>query len=71
MTTKSITFTLPEDDADFEVYNKAYKMHSAIMEFLNYLRQQIKYGDKESVEFEELREKFVGILNENEVGELF
>ena len=62
---------MPEDECDFEVYNKAYKMHSAILDFANWIRSEHKHANKQSVKFESLREKFYEILNENEVGDLF
>jgi len=71
MTTKTITCKLPEDAFDWEIYNKAFEMHAAIVEMMNSIRQQCKYGKKKSIKFDELREKFFQILNDREIGELF
>lgn len=53
----TISFNLPEDQVDFNIHNKASKMHSLIWEFTNFLRGKTKHGDPdEVVNWEEVRE---------------
>jgi hypothetical protein len=71
MTTKTITCEIPTDQADWELYENAGKMHSALTELANWMREEQKYRNTKSIKIDKLREKFYEIINNSGVGDLF
>lgn len=57
------TFALPDDKYQLEVNNQDKNMYFAIIEFKEWLRNEIKYNDREDLEF--VRDAFNDILNEH------
>lgn len=57
-----LEFNLPEDKADFDIAVKAGEFHTCLYEFSRWLRDEIKYHEKE--EYNPVSEKFYGILDE-------
>lgn len=56
----TLTFNLPEEQEEFEHAQNAHKYRSALQEFDNHLRGQLKYcelSDQEREIYERLREK--------------
>lgn len=67
----TIEFDDDEKD-DFEVYFNAYKYKHALDEIMELMRKITKYGDndfkdKEHSTVEKLREKFIDIINQNDL----
>lgn len=64
-------FTLPEEIEEFERFNQANDMSSALSEFANYMRSMSKYDDSLNESqydlLEKLREKYYEILNDNKI----
>lgn len=67
----TFTFNLPEEQGEYNVFLQANNMHSAIFEFSNFLRARWKHHEPPTEspgqEYDEIREAFITILNENEV----
>lgn len=72
---KIFEFDIPEDNAEFEMYNDASKMHYALVEFANYLRNLSKY-DAEPEKYpteahreaiEHVRDAFHQILEDQDI----
>ena len=57
----TITFTLPEEKDDYYLANNGMKMYSILWEFDQWLRQEIKWGDKP---YDDIRQKLYDIMNE-------
>lgn len=70
MSKATLTFTLPEEQEEFELANNAANMHSALTDLYNLYRNNVKYGGDPNTTWEEVRTQFFEILNENDV-ELF
>ena len=64
-----LKFNLPEEKDEFEIAVKAQALHSALCEFKEYLRDELKYNDKLTAKQSEIldksRTKFYQILNDN------
>ena len=59
-----LEFNLPEDNQEFELATKASKMYCTLWELDNWLRQEIKYKDKE---LDEVRDKLRELMNDNKI----
>ena len=59
-----LIFNLPEDNQEFELATKASKMYCTLWELDNWLRQEIKYKDKE---LDEVRDKLHELMKENRI----
>ena len=59
-----LIFNLPEDNQEFELATKASKMYCTLWELDNWLRQEIKYKDKE---LDEVRDKLYELMKENRI----
>ncbi len=66
-----LKFNLPEEKDNFEIAVKAQSMHSALWEFNQFIRADLKYNDKLTAKQRELaetyRDKFIEILNDNNI----
>lgn len=51
-----LSFTLPEEQEEFEQAQNAGKMHAVIDDLFNLIRTKIKYENKTTISLEELRE---------------
>jgi hypothetical protein len=71
----SFHFNLPEEKEEFETTSKAFEYKSALREIDDYLRRILKYDcqrlEQELKVFEEVREKFFQILDDEDVGDIF
>lgn len=66
-------FVLPEEEEELAIYNNAYKAHSTLLDYLEYLRSVLKYdcdldqisslSPKEIIEF--VRSKLLEKIKEN------
>ena len=59
-----LTFTLPEEQHEFDLANNACKLSSIIYEFTNHCRNKTKYGDGKDVSWETVREDWWNLLKE-------
>jgi hypothetical protein len=59
-------FNLPEENAEFETFSQAGKMHSALWEITQKFRSIEKWGDEgaQTLRVEKVREIIYEILNE-------
>lgn len=65
-----LTFSLPEEQEEFELAQSAGKLHTVLWELDQYLRSEIKYKEHKGPHLrclEELREKLHGLMAENGV----
>ena len=67
-----IKFKLPEEQSEFDMFNKASKMHNILWEMHQWLRQQIKYAPDNTSEdtyvaYEKSRDMLKDLLNENNI----
>lgn len=58
----TLTFNLPEEQEEFETYNKAYKYYAALFDLSNYLRGLEKSGLNPPVH--EIRQYFYEIAGD-------
>jgi hypothetical protein len=65
----NLEFNLPEDDFEYKLCNQASDMWSALMEFKEYMRDELKYNDNLiQSEFERLEVvQFFEIINNNNI----
>ncbi len=64
-----LEFNLPEEQYDFKLASHAGAMASFLYEFQNWVRSEIKHGEKASLSYEDLRTKFYDLLKDNGVPE--
>ena len=66
-----LKFDLPDEEINFDMANNAVNYYSSLMEFDNYIRNQIKYGEKynkrEMILLENVRAEFITICQEYNV----
>jgi hypothetical protein len=66
-----LEFDLPEDEFDYKLCNQASNMWSALIDFKDYLRNELKYNDKltegEYETLESLQTKFFEIISDNNI----
>jgi len=67
-----LEFNLPEDQVDFKLANDAGKMHAALWEYNEWLRQILKHTpdnitDEQIAIYAECREHLLDVLNDNNV----
>jgi|694.fasta_scaffold02549_52 hypothetical protein len=58
-------FNLPEDQEEFEIYRNSTRLYIAVEDFKNWLRSEIKHGekpDKEREIYEYVRDKLIDML---------
>lgn len=63
-------YKLEFDETERESFQECidgWKYKAVINELFNFIRQQTKYEDKENISFDDLREKIVELLNEEEL----
>ena len=61
-------FNLPDDEYDYQIFNKSSEMHFVLVELDNYLRGLVKYSDLPADKYDmadEIRTKFYDIMHEN------
>jgi len=61
----TLEFNLPEEQGEFEVCVKGQKYLSALWDFSNYLRQQVKHGDLHEEDlgiYEDIQKVFYEII---------
>jgi hypothetical protein len=67
----TLKFNLPEDDFEYKLCNQASDMWSALMEFKEYMRDELKYNDNliqsEFERLEVVQTKFFEIINNNNI----
>jgi len=67
----TLKFNLPEDDFEYKLCNQASDMWSALMEFKEYMRDELKYNDNliqsEFERLEVIQTKFFEIINNNNI----
>lgn len=65
---KTIIEFSSEEQHDLDMCQNGWRYHSALWEFKQYLRNEIKYGEHTDEEYkilEEIQENFFEILNDN------
>lgn len=67
-----IEFKLPEEQSEFDMFNKASKMYNTLWEMQQWLRGQTKYASDEASEdrikaFYDCRDAFNQLLSENNI----
>ena len=65
---KTIIEFSAEDQYELEMCQNGWRYHSALWEFKQYLRNEIKYGEHTDEEYkilEEIQSNFFEILNDN------
>ena len=70
----TFTFDLPEEQEECNVFQKANDMNSVIWQYLQWLREQIKYSQRPEEELkiiQEVRTKFFDLLSENEIDTMY
>ncbi len=65
-----LEFNLPDDESSFLNATRADNMVSAIDEFRDFLRKQIKYLDNQQTTYELIQTKFLDILCDNNLRDL-
>lgn len=61
-----LEFTLPEDQAQYDMASMSYGMWKALRDFDNYMREQIKYKKKPDT-LEMARQELYDIMDSNDV----
>lgn len=61
----TLEFSLPEENTDHLIATKAPKLFSSLWDFDQWLRDRIKYHDRDDLQ--EVREKFHFILLDNDI----
>ena len=69
----TLEFNLPEDQEDFELYNRAIKFYLVLTDLAEWFRSEIKYSDPDTKEkelkleeLERARDKFYAILEDRD-----
>lgn len=67
----TLEFNLPEDDFEYKLCNQSSDMWSALMEFKDYMRDELKYNDNliqsEFERLEVVQTKFFEIIYNNNI----
>ena len=63
----NLTFNLPEDKEEYDIYNNAYNYYSALWELREELRQVWKYSDHKFMNVDEVWRIFPEILGDSGV----
>lgn len=66
-----LEFKLPEDEFDYKVCNQASNMWSALIDFRDHLRSELKYNEKLTERdfeiLESLQTKYLEIISDNNI----
>lgn len=62
-----LSFKLPEEKSEYEIYSAAVLNYSIICDISDYLRHLNKYDDRESIPKDELSNKLRELLSEFEM----
>jgi hypothetical protein len=62
-----IEFDLPEENEELETVMNAGKYYSCLSSFSMLLREKYKYSENQNVTWEQVRELFDSILEDNDV----
>lgn len=63
-----LEFNLPEDQDEFEITQNGYKYNSVLRELDNWLRSEIKYGErKDETTLQEVRDKLYQLVQDEEL----
>jgi len=54
MSKVTLEFNLPEEEEEYRITTDALAMHSAILDFLEYIRSKRKYAEEHEKSFEDL-----------------
>ena len=60
----TVEFNLPEEDSEFEACANARQMANILWEYDQFLRGEQKYGQRESIPVDELRDKLREMIYE-------
>jgi hypothetical protein len=66
----TIEFNLPEDQAEYDLANKAQDMAHALNDVRNYLRQKVKYEPMNDTEWkvcDDIYQEFYRLLEQNNI----
>lgn len=66
-----LEFDLPEDVAELDQALASAKYQSVIFEFIQWIRNETKYGTREAIPAEEVKSKIWELINDEEIGEHF
>lgn len=68
--TATLTFSLPEEEAEYNFAINGFQYFNALDEIRNHLRQKVKYENLKAVElklFQDMYQKFFEILTDNKI----
>lgn len=72
MSKLKIEFNLPEEQHEADIVTNAHKLHNAIHEFMNHIRNKKKHGsDEEQEAYESVSKAFYDCIEDNNVSHLF
>lgn len=60
-------FSLPEENAEYEMFANAGKLYSAVWDYAEWLRGICKHGNPDEYNAQKCREKLYDLLNERNV----
>jgi hypothetical protein len=63
----TLSFDLPEDVEAFKVAQNGWKYKAVIDDMFNWVRHLDKYTDRESVKPDEIRQKLVELMEDNDL----
>ncbi len=62
-----LEFNLPEDQSEYELANRAGKLHCFVYDLACWVRQKYKYEEVDSIDIEELQDKLGELYDEHDV----
>lgn len=65
----TLEFNLPEEQEEFDLANQARSLYCVIYELEDYLRDLVKYKNKETINLDELRQKIIDLKLEQGIKE--
>lgn len=65
----TLEFNLPEEQEEFDLVNQARNLYCVIYELEDYLRDLVKYKNKETINLDELRQKIIDLKLEQGIKE--
>lgn len=72
MSKLKLEFNLPEEQQEADVATNAQRLHTAIFDFMNHIRNKRKHGTEEEQEaYESVSKDFYECIEDNQISHLF